>query len=386
MSKKAIVKSTITALEDFNSSHGRAWDFGTNWSNVNTEFETFINKYLFPKLNETALINVPLGNRFNWLAEEIDFIGQYSEEYVIMDSIPLNLNLSKNAEMMLERNYPKISSKLYNAGIIKKQKFTLNNNDVRLNFRTLADGIKYALAVYQKKISDINVSEESEIKAMLIDYSLNVTNEKRTVTSLDGLTKEVMTSLINLQNNSHKYNETALASGGEIGRYTTFTDINNVAILTTDKVKSHILDTNIANSFNIDGLDLTSKIISFDDLGGVYKTTKEIKITSNPTVEFFRTFGDYQIEIGDIIPKGTIFTIPVEDLTDFKGNVVELKPDNDLYAYIFDINKLRYKTYTRDMLKEPFYNGEFDEVTYWIHYYSSKAISPFYNNIVIVGG
>ncbi|WNM55577.1 hypothetical protein CoNPh35_CDS0008 [Staphylococcus phage S-CoN_Ph35] len=24
------------------------------------------------------------------------------------------------------------------------------------------------------------------------------------------------------------------------------------------------------------------------------------------------------------------------------------------------------------MLKEPFYNGEFDEVTHWIHYYSLK--------------
>ena len=50
-----------------------------------------------------------------------------------------------------------------------------------------------------------------------------------------------------------------------------------------------------------------------------------------------------------------------------------------------DINAIRYKRYTKDMLKEPFYNGEFDEVTYWVHYYSMKAISPFYNKVVITG-
>ena len=35
------------------------------------------------------------------------------------------------------------------------------------------------------------------------------------------------------------------------------------------------------------------------------------------------------------------------------------------------------------MLKEGFYNGEFDEMTYWIHYYSFKAMSPFFNKILI---
>src|SRR5699024_12668595 len=72
--------ASISALKQYNHDYSKTWDFGTNWTNVSTDFETFINKYLFPKLNETALHNVALGNRFEWLAKEIDFSGQYSEE------------------------------------------------------------------------------------------------------------------------------------------------------------------------------------------------------------------------------------------------------------------------------------------------------------------
>src|SRR5699024_10672500 len=131
------------------------------------------NKYLFPKLNETALHNVALGNRVEWLSKEVDFIGQYSEEYVIMDTVPVNMNLSKNAELMLQRNYLKMATKLYGQGVLKKTKFTLNNNDTRHNFLTLGDATKYALGVYKKRLSDINYSEETEIKGMILDYALN---------------------------------------------------------------------------------------------------------------------------------------------------------------------------------------------------------------------
>ena len=378
--------ATITSLEAFNHDYNTAWSLGGNWSSVNTQFETYINKYLFPKLNETVLIQKDLGNRFEWLAKEIDFIGQYSEEYVILDTVPIAMNLSKDEELMLKRNYPKIATKLYGTGILKKQKFTLNNNDNRLNFKTLADGIAYALAVYAKRLSDINVNEEKEIKATLVDYSMNVTKDQRTVGSLDDLSTEVFNAILNIQNNSDRYNEANLASGGKIGRYTTKTDLSDVVILTSDTVKTFLLDTKIANTFQANGLDLTSRIISFDDLGGTYRITEDVEVTDTDTVEFFRTYGDYQIEVGDLLPKGSVFTFDVSGLSEFTEKVEEIKPDNqDLYAYIFDINKLRYKRYTKNMLKEPFYNGEFDEVTYWIHYYSMKAISPFYNSVLIKG-
>ena len=73
----------------------------------------------------------------------------------------------------------------------------------------------------------------------------------------------------------------------------------------------------------------------------------------------------------------------VSALTEFADNVVEIKPEGDLFAAIVDVNAIRYKRYTKDMLKQPFYNGEFDEYTYWMHYYSFKSISPFYNKILI---
>ena len=154
-----IADSTKSALQDFNHDYAKQWTFGENWSNVNTMFETYVNKYLFPKINETLLIDIALGNRFNWLAKEQDFVGQYSEEYVIMDTIPVAMNLGKSEELMLKRNYPKMATKLYGSGIVKKQKFTLNNNDTRFNFQTLGDATNYALGVLRKKISDINVQE-----------------------------------------------------------------------------------------------------------------------------------------------------------------------------------------------------------------------------------
>ena len=84
-----LAKAVRSSLITHNSETGHAWTFGTNWDNQGTQFETYVNKYLFPKLNETLIIESILGNRFNWLAKETDFIGQYSEEYVILDSVPI---------------------------------------------------------------------------------------------------------------------------------------------------------------------------------------------------------------------------------------------------------------------------------------------------------
>ena len=122
---------------------------------------------------------------------------------------------------------------------------------------------------------------------------------------------------------------------------------------------------------------------SFDDLGGTFKTTADITISEQATVDLFRTMGDYQIAIGDMIPKDSVITFDVTGLTEFTEKVVELKPKSDLFAYVFDVNKLRYRRNTKGMLKQPFYNGEFDEVTYWLHYYSFKSMSPFYNSVLI---
>lgn len=382
--------ASISALKQYNHDHSVAWDFGTNWSNVSSNFETFINKYLFPKLNETALQNVALGNRFEWLAKEIDFIGQYSEEYVILDTVPVNMNLSKNEELMLKRNYPKMATKLYGQGVLKKTKFTLNNNDTRHNFLTLGDATKYALGVYKKRISDINVSEELEIKGMIIEYALEHAKDKRTVASREELFTEVFEGILNIQNNSAKYNEATEASGGSIGRYTTTSSLSDLMILTNDSMKTFLLDTKLANTFQVDGLDLSDRIISFDDMGGIWKTTEDVTLSEDATLELFRSMGDYAIAIGDVIPVDSIITFDITqqpEFTDAEGTllVTEVKPESDLFAYVFDVNKVRYRRNTKGMLKPPFYNGEFDEITYWLHYYSFKSMSPFFNSIVVSG-
>lgn len=380
-----IADSAKASLQDFNHDYGKQWTFGENWSNVNTMFETYVNKYLFPKINETLLIDIALGNRFNWLAEEQDFIGQYSEEYVIMDTIPIEMNLSKSEELMLKRNYPQMATRLYGSGIVKKQKFTLNNNDVRFNFQKLGDATNYALGVLRKKISDINVQEEKEIRAMIVDYAINQLNDsnRHTASSKEDLTERVFEAILNMQNNSAKYNEVNKASGGAVGQYTTVSKLKDIAILTTDSLKSYLLDTKIANTFQMAGIDFTDHVISFDDLGGVYKSTQDITLANEDTINYLRAFGDYQAMIGDVIPTGSVFTFDVTNLKEFSGKVEEIKPDGELFAFIFDVNGLKYKRNTKGMLKEPFYNGEFDEVTHWIHYYSFKAMSPFFNKILI---
>lgn len=379
--KRAIAQATQSAILQFNNDTQNSWSFGANWNNQGTSFETFVNNYLFPKLNETLIVETVNGNRFDFLAKEVDFIGQYSEEYVILDSVPISMDLTKSAELMLKRNYPRMASKIYQQGILKKVKFTLNNNDSRLNFATIGDAIKYAISVYKKKISDINVAEEAEYKAMLLDYSLNFTADKRTVSSMQGLFQELSKAILNLQNNSAKHNETATASGGAIGRYTTTSKLNDLLIVTTDEAKAYLLDTKLANTFQVAGIDLSSKIISFDDLGGTYKTKKDIKVTKK-IKDGLEAMGDYQVEIDDTIPQATIFTFDVTKLFD-TADIEEIKPSGEFFAMLFDVRGLRYKRCTKGMLKEPFYNGEFDETTHWIHYYSMKAISPFYNKVVI---
>lgn len=383
--RDAVTLATADALKMWNADHGTAWQIGENWSNVNTEFETFINKYLFPKINETLLVSQALGNRFQRFAKEVDFIGQYSEEYVILDSVPVAMNLSKSEEMMLKREYPRMATKLYHEGIVKKMKFTLNNNDTRLNFSTLGDAINYATGVYRKKISDINVQEEREMKGMLVDYAERNVKDVRQVTSEEELFEEVFTALLNVQNNSEKHNEADTASGGALGRYTTVSKLDKLLILTTDKLKSYLLNTKIANTFANEGIDMTDHIMSFDDLGGTFRLTADVTIAEVDTIAKFRSLGDYQIVIGDILPKGTVLTFDISELVEFKGKVEEVKPSSDLWAFVLDVDCIRYKQYTKGMLKPPFYNGEYDEVTYWLHYYSNKFISPFYNKILVKG-
>lgn len=382
----ATAQALSESLKQWNTDKNLAWDLGTNYSNIGTQFETYVNKYLFPKLSETLNSNVDLGNRFNFLAKETPYISQLTEEYVVLDSVPVDLNLDREETLLLKRNYPKMATRLYGQGVHKKQKFTLNDNENRLNWQTLSDAIKYAVQVYQKRISDINVDEEREYKAMLVDYAMNhvKASSVKTKQGIEDFTNAIFESVLNIQNNSSAYNESSVASGGAICRYTTQTPLKDVLIVTTDSVKAYLLDTKIANTFQVAGLDLTNHIISFDDLGGNYMTNKPVTLTQED-VNYMSGFGDYQSRQGDVIQKGVVFTYDISKAPSFKDSVTELKPADDYFAMILDIRGLYYKRNTQKLNPVPFYNGEFDEYTYFMHYYSFKAISPFYNKIVVKG-
>lgn len=372
------------SLGEYNREKNESWNLGTNYNNLGTRFETFVNHYLFPKLQGTKLINVELGNRFNWLAKETPYVSQLSEEYVILDSVPVDLNLDREETLMLKRNYPKMATRLYGQGVHKKEKFTLNDNENRLNWSTLGDAIKYATAVYRKKISDINVDEEKEIRAMLIDYAMNhmQDNLHRKAKDMDDLASQLFEMVLNLQNNSDKYNQANIASGGAVGRYTTQTPLNDMLIITTDKVKAYLLDTKIANTFQIAGLDLTNHIISFDDLGGVWKLQSDVTVTADD-LPVFRALGDYQVREGDVFNKGVVFTFDVSKAPSFKDSAKEIKPATEEFALLMDVRGIYYRRNTQKLLPTYFYNSEFDEYTYWLHYYSFKAVSPFFNKICV---
>lgn len=378
----ALTQIASEALSQFNETYDKNWSFGTNYTSEGTDLDVFFNKVLFPKIAETNAIIPKNGNRFNWLVKEVDLISQLSEDYVILDSIPIGLNLNKSGMIMFETNFRRMASKLYNVGNIKKSKFTINNNDMRLRFSTLGDMVKYALSLYQKSISDINIAEEAETRGMIVDYLLNEANEQRPATSMEEVSEKSFEAILNLQNNSAKFNETNKASGGHLGRFTTVSSIDDLIILTTDKVKQFMLNTNVANTFQIAGLDPTDRIMSFETLGGNWVTTDDITVDQD-ILSYLKLYGDYETDLGDTILKGAMFTMDISEVGAFVGKVQEIKPQTEYFAGILDIRSIRLRRNTQGMLQPPFRNSENGNVNHWLHYYTQKNMVPFYNKITI---
>lgn len=92
--------------------------------------------------------------------------------------------------------------------------------------------------------------------------------------------------------------------------------------------------------------------------------------------------GDYQVREGDVFNKGVVFTFDVTQASSF-SKAKEIKPESKDFAMLLDIRGIYYKRNTSKLLPTYFYNNEMDEYTYWMHYYSFKAISPFYNKVCV---
>lgn len=375
------------ALKMWNSDNPQgAWQIGTNWSNVGNElFETFINKYLFPKINETSLINVALADRFSWLTKEVDVIAQFSEEYVFADIVPTTLDLSQDEILNLRRNYPKMMTKLYGQGNYMKYKFTLNNNDNRLNWSTIGDAMASIAGLYERIISSFNIDEERRKKATIIDYGLTQIKATQKVSSKDELVDAITESMLDMQDQTDLFNEADHASGDDGLRHTTASNLEDIVIITDNKTKNYLLNTIVANTFQIAGLDITNHIMSWVDLGGVYKTTEDITISDPVTVAKFSAMGSWDKVhgFGLFIPKGSVFTFDVSQLSEFVGKCEEVKPVSDNFALLFDVNGLRFKRNTKGMLKQPIYLQETDEWQHMLMYYTFKAVSPFFNKKMI---
>src|SRR5699024_12193049 len=95
------------------------------------------------------------------------------------------------------------------------------------------------------------------------------------------------------------------------GRYTTVTALKDVIILTNDAMKTYLLESKLANTFHVAGLDLSDRIISFDDLGGLFKLTKDVTVDSDDTVDIFRSMVDYQVSKGVLIHEGSVLIFTV---------------------------------------------------------------------------
>ncbi|MCR6590473.1 hypothetical protein [Lactococcus petauri] len=362
------------------------WITGTNWDNTGTPFETFINKTLFPKINSTDFEQVALGNTFDIIAVEMEegMIGQITEEVVIADSLPQGLDLTEDVQALLRVNYPKLITKLYQEGAFRVKRFTLNNNDMRLNYLTLGDATKMAGGAFINAISGINLDEERQILAMIIDYYNNY-GTKIEVDSLDELYDTVLETMQNFQRPDHIYNEASEASGGALARYSTSSNLEDLIILSTNKIVTQLLNTKVANTFQLAGLDVTSRFLGWRTLSWTYKTTADVTITEANTIATFSAMGFEGFGNGKVIPANSAFTFDLSKLPEFANKFELITPKdkagkavtNENVVYIMDEQKIRYKRSTQDMIKIPFYNNLRDETTHALHFYTFKALSPF---------
>ena len=63
------------------------------------------------------------------------------------------------------------------------------------------------------------------------------------------------------------------------------------------------MNTFLADGVHAEGIELSKVIIALDDWGGAYRTTQDVTVTA-AGVKLLQTFGDYKIQVGDVVPKG----------------------------------------------------------------------------------
>lgn len=382
------------SINQWNENQGASWTLGTNWSNVGTDFETFVHKNFFPKLTET-IQNLPrIGNPFQWLAKQRPIVGQYREEFAVMDQLPTGVNLGTDAQLLLNPLYPKVKTRLYQNGFRRKMKFTIDlSGDITQNFLTLQDGIDYVTGAYINALNSINITEMREMFGAIVDYTKNnlSNTQKFTVSSLDEAIHNTYVAMARMQTPTSGMNEGMTAAGPAVGRLTRQSPLNRLMIICSDTAYAHLLDTVIANTFQIAGLDITEHILTFPTLDntapndGVYKLTADVVITEQQTVDTLNAFGIYNARIGTVYKEGAVFTFDVSELTEFADRFEQIGLSDDNEIIIIDTASIMYLQDTSNMVQQ-FNNPEVDGVTYYLKYNSTKNISPFTNKAIVQTG
>lgn len=359
---------------------------GMNWNSVGNEmFEKFLNNYLFPKLDETSLIEFIIPDRFDPWTIDSNLIAQFKEEYTYTDIVPTLVRLDDDEMLNLRRNYPAMRTKLYGAGNKYKYKFTLNDNENRLSWLTIDDAIKAFHGIYQNAINGFNMFNEQSKLALCVDYMLKHVKDTTKADSLDDLVHKTMLKLLNLQSRSTKHNEADHASGDVLTQKTSASNIKDIALITDDEVKLYILESVIANTFQISGLDITSQIMSFEDLGGAWELTESVTISEANTIAKFSAMGfwDKRNGVGMTIPKGSVLTFDVSQLAEFKDKAKELKPQSEHCVMGFDVNSFRFRRNTKNMLSRGLELQESEDYNHFIRMLVNNNISPFFNKFFI---
>lgn len=395
--KVAVATGTVEALDQFNRSYGTQYAPTAPWTgDVAIHFTNFVNNNLFPKIADTKYHEAILGDAWSFATKNDPNIASYDEEYAFMDIVPRNLNMSKAGTSLFKRNYKRIATNLYGPGNYRMLSFSLESNYTRRNFSTIGDAIAYALGAYKHCIQMVNIDEERQKTAKIVDYANKNVRVHETASSLEDMAHKLNLLLMNMTSNSDKYNEAIqLCAPNEIGgRYTTTTDMSHLMILTTTDVKEYMLGTLLANTYQTKGIDITNMIKAFPTLTYAWRATQDITMDAD-LVKVLNAFGDEDAEVGDVIPKDAVITIDPEEFLSEHPDKTKFEPitpknkvgeANKPWALVFDTRALKFARFTDGMVEKPFINQSVKEYKYYMHYYHRNNISPFYNKAIVSVG
>lgn len=358
---------------------------GQNFSGLSEKMHgTFMFEYLLPKVGRTDLFQVKIQDRFIRYTKMLLNMAQFNEEYTMTDIVPTMLRSDANVMTNFTVNFPKMRTKFYNEGQVYQHRYSINPKD-RLKWSSVGDMLREQQAIHDNVISSFNMYNEDAKKATLIDYALRTIKDRTKVNNAEELVQAMLLKYLNLQSKSHKHNETDLAAGDEYTRKTTVSNGEDLLFITTDQIKLYILNSIIANTFQIAGIDITSQISSFEDLGGNYELTEAVTITDAETKKAFAGMGFIFDRENFTFPAKSKFNWDVTGLTEFVGKTKEIKPKSEFWCAIYDVNALRFEMNRENgiRIQDDSVNGWSGIINITVSMMTNNNISPFPNKCVI---